>query len=169
MNILLGVTGGIAAYKSCELCSLAKKQGHDIKVIMTDNATRFIGPTTFEGLTGDKPYLNIFTDAMDHINLPKWADAIIVAPLSANSMAKIALGLCDDLLTTSILATPFETPIVLCPAMNTNMWCSPITQRNFKWLEQSKRFNFILPIEKRLACGDYGIGGLAEPIDILKK
>ena len=169
MKILLGITGGIAAYKSCNLCSMAIKNGHDVTVVMTNNATQFVGKMTFEGLTGNPVLTNTFDNAMDHIQWAKWADIVTVAPLSANSLAKVALGICDDLLSTLICATPQNTPILLCPAMNTNMWDNPITQRNVRWIRESNRFSIIDPVEKRLACGDFGIGGLPEPIEILKK
>lgn len=169
MNIVLGVTGGIAAYKSCHFCSLAQKENHSVQVVQTQNATQFIGAITFEGLTGKPVLQNTFAQAMDHISVAKWADILVIAPLSANIMAKITHGICDDLLTTIVCATPNTTPILLCPAMNTQMWFNPITQRNLKILKETKRFHFLLPVEKRLACGDYGVGGLVEPADILKE
>ncbi len=168
MNILLGVTGGIAAYKSCEFCSLAIKSGHNIQVLQTNNAKRFVGSITFEGLTGRPVLHDTFEAAMDHIEWARWADVVVLAPLSANSMAKIAHGLCDDLLSTTVCATPLSTPILLCPAMNTHMWTHPLTQRNLQILRDSQRFNWEMPVEKRLACGDVGVGGLAAPSDILK-
>lgn len=168
MNILLGVTGGIAAYKSCEFCSLAIKQGYSVQVIQTTNSMNFIGPITFEGLTGRRVISDTFDTAMDHIEWAKWADIVVVAPLTANSLAKIAHGLCDDLLTTTICATPSETPILLCPAMNTNMWTAPMTERNIDILNNMNRFHFEMPVSKRLACGDVGVGGLADPEIILK-
>ena len=168
MNIVLGVTGGIAAYKSCEFCSLAIKSGHSVQVIQTTNAKRFVGSITFEGLTGKPVLHDTFESAMDHISWAKWADILVVAPLSANTLAKIAHGICDDLLSTTICATPKETPIVLCPAMNTHMWEHPLTQRNLNILKDTKRFEWVLPVEKRLACGDVGVGGLADPSDILQ-
>ena len=169
MKILLGVTGGIAAYKSCEFCSLAIKEGHEVKVVMTQNAQRFVGAITFEGLTNHKVLLNTFESAMDHIYWAKWADIVVVAPLSANSLAKIAIGLCDDLLSTTICAIPSSTPILLCPAMNTEMWHNTITKRNLTWLKDAARFNILEPIEKRLACGDVGVGALVDPEEILKE
>jgi phosphopantothenoylcysteine decarboxylase / phosphopantothenate---cysteine ligase len=168
MNILLGVTGGIAAYKSCEFCSLAIKAGHQIQVVQTQNASRFVGTITFEGLTGRRVLNNTFEAAMDHIEWAKWADVVVVAPLSANTLAKIAHGLCDDLLSTTICATPKQTPILLCPAMNTHMWIHPLTQRNVDILTATKRFDWQMPVEKRLACGDVGVGGLANPVGILQ-
>ena len=169
MNILLGVTGGIAAYKSCEFCSLAVKSGHQIQVLQTTNAAKFVGGITFEGLTGRAVIQDTFESAMDHIEWAKWADIVVVAPLSANSLAKIAHGICDDLLSTTICATPQSTPILLCPAMNTHMWLHPMTQRNVRILTESARFNWEMPIEKRLACGDVGVGGLADPAVILQR
>jgi phosphopantothenoylcysteine decarboxylase/phosphopantothenate--cysteine ligase len=168
MNILLGVTGGIAAYKSCEFCSLAIKAGHQIQVIQTPNSQQFVGSITFEGLTGRKVLTSTFDSAMDHIQWAKWADVVLIAPLSANSLAKIAHGLCDDLLSTTIVATPQSTPILLCPAMNTHMWMHPMTQRNVNSIQDTQRFHWVMPVEKRLACGDVGIGGLAEPTLILQ-
>ena len=167
MNILLGITGGIAAYKACEFCSLAQKKGHNVKVVMTANAQKFVGTVTFEGLTGNTVLTDAVENGMDHIQWPKWADVVVVAPLSANTLAKIAHGLCDDLLTTSICATPQPTPILLCPAMNTHMWINPTTIRNRGLLEETQRYIVVSPVEKRLACGDVGIGALAEPTHIL--
>lgn len=169
MKIVLGVTGGIAAYKLCSFCSLASKEDHQIQVVQTANSTKFIGSLTFEGLTNRPVLLDTFAHAMDHITYAKWADIVIIAPLSANMLAKIAHGLADDLLSTTILAVPAQTPILLCPAMNTEMWNNPITQRNIQILQESKRFHWLYPVEKRLACGDIGIGGLVEPEHILEK
>ena len=168
MKILLGITGGIAAYKSCMLCSLAIKDGHEVQVVLTKNATKFVGSVTFEGLTGRPVLTDTFETAMDHIQWAKWADIIAVSPLSANSLSKIATGICDDLLSTLICATPIQTPILLCPAMNTHMWDNPIIQRNINWIKETKRFSILEPVEKRLACGDFGIGGLPEPTVILE-
>lgn len=167
MNILLGVTGGIAAYKSCDFCSQAVKRGHSIRVIQTRHAQHFIGPITFEGLTGHPVYTDTFDNAMDHIELGRWANVFVVAPLTANSLAKIAHGLCDDLLSTTICATPLSTPILLCPAMNTHMWTAPMTQRNLELVQSTQRYHFEMPVSKRLACGDVGVGGLADPATIL--
>ena len=167
MNLLLGVTGGIAAYKACELTSLALKSGFDIEVIMTKNACQFIGPITFEGLTGKAPHIDTFQSAMAHIDLGKWADICCVAPLSANSMGKMANGLCDDMLSTTLLALPLSCPLILAPAMNTHMWNHPLTQSNLKRLTDLPHVKIVSPVEKRLACGDFGVGGLAAPADIL--
>ena len=167
MNLLVGITGGIAAYKSAELVSLAMKKGHKVRVMMTDNATRFVGPATFEGLTGNPVLTNTFHDAMAHIEWAKWADAVVIAPLTSNTLAKVAMGLADDALTTVLMAIPAQIPILLAPAMNTAMWEHPATRRNIGWIEAMKRYQFIEPVSKRLACGDIGPGGLAEVGDIL--
>jgi len=167
MNLLVGVTGGIAAYKAAELVSAAIKDGHSVRVMMTANAHHFVGPATFEGLTGHPVLDDNFVDAMAHIEWAKWADTVVVAPLTANTMAKLAMGLADDALSTVLLAVPADTSIVLAPAMNTAMWDHPATQRNRAWLEAMDRYQFVEPISKRLACGDTGLGGLAEISDIL--
>ena len=162
MRLLLGVTGGIAIYKACELCSLAIKRGAEVRVLMTDNAQRFITPLTFEGLTGNPVIESTFDDAMGHIDLAKWCDIGCIAPLTANTMAKLAVGICDDMLTTTFSAINVSKRILLCPAMNTQMWNNPATQRNIRWLKELNRYDFCDPIAKRLACGDFGIGALAE-------
>lgn len=168
-KLLLGVSGGIAAYKACDLTSLAIKAGWDVEVILTENATRFVGPLTFAGLTGRPVHTDNFAPgaAMAHIQLAKWADIVVIAPLSANTLGKIACGLADDLLTTTLLALPRGTRCLLAPAMNTEMWFKPVVQRNIRWIDEMERFSWIAPTEKRLACGDHGVGGLAEPADIL--
>lgn len=167
MKILLGVSGGIAAYKACELTSLAVKAGHGVQVVMTANATRFVGPTSFEGLSGQPVVTDTFADAMRHIELGKWAEVVILAPASANLVGKLACGLADDVLTTTLLAVPAGVPVVVAPAMNTQMWLNPVVQRNLRWLEELGRFRIVPPTSKRLACGDVGPGALADPADIL--
>lgn len=167
-NLLLGVTGGIAAYKACELTSLAVKAGWTVEVVMTANATRFVGPLTFAGLSGRPAHTSTFDDAMAHIQLAKWADVAVIAPLSANVLAKLACGLADDLLSTVLLALPRGKPCVLAPAMNTEMWFHPAVQRNIRWIDELGRYTWVAPTEKRLACGDVGVGGLAEVADILE-
>ncbi|MDP2311834.1 MAG: flavoprotein [Pseudomonadota bacterium] len=175
MRILLGVTGGIAAYKSCELTSLAIKAGHEVRVVMTANATRFVGPVTFEALSGNPVLLDTFvgaplpgsTSAIDHISWARWPEAVIVAPLSANTLAKLACGLADDALSTVLMAVPSAVPVVLAPAMNTAMWEHPVVRRNLGWLRDLERYVLVEPISKRLACGDVGPGGLPDPADLL--
>jgi len=167
MKVLLGITGGIAAYRACEFVSLAVKAGHEVRVMMTANATRFVGPVTFEGLCGHPVLTDTFSDAMAHIEWAKWADVVCLAPLSANTLGKLACGLADDALCTVTMAVPRGTPVVLGPAMNTEMWSNPVVQRNLRWLEELGRYSVVAPVDKRLACGDHGMGGLAEPSDLL--
>lgn len=165
-KILLGVTGSIAAYRACELVSAARKRGHAVRVVMTTSATRLVGPTTFEALSGSPVLLDTFagtTSTMDHIEWARWADVAVVAPLSANTLGRLACGLADDALTTTWMALPRGTPAVLAPAMNTEMWLHPVVQRNLAWLDALKRYTLVAPIEKRLACGDVGVGGMEEP------
>lgn len=168
MRVLLGVTGGIAAYRACEFVSLAVKGGHEVQVVMTASATRFVGPVSFEALSGRKVAVDTFADALGHIELAKWAEVGVVAPLSANTLGKLACGLADDMLTTTLLALPRGRRVVLAPAMNTEMWFHPVVQRNLGWLRAVDRFVVLEPAAKRLACGDVGPGGLPEPADILE-
>ena len=144
---------------------------------MTPAATHFIGQLTFEALTGEPVMTEVLEtgagidgpSAIRHISWAKWADVAVIAPLSASSMARLAHGLADNALTTVWLALPEQSPNFLCPAMNTQMWDNPITQRNIEILRQSGRYRFIDPINKRLACGDVGVGGLEEPENIMKQ
>jgi phosphopantothenoylcysteine decarboxylase/phosphopantothenate--cysteine ligase len=170
MRLLLGVSGGIAAYKACELTSLALKAGFEVQVVMSAHATRFVGAISFEGLTGRPVMLDTFapSGAMEHIDLPKWCTHACLAPATANSLAKLAHGLADDALSTTFLALRRGTPCVLAPAMNTEMWFNPATQRNLAWLRDQERYTVVDPVEKRLACGDVGLGGLASPEQILR-
>jgi phosphopantothenoylcysteine decarboxylase/phosphopantothenate--cysteine ligase len=170
MRILLGITGSIAAYRAAELCSLARKRGHQLRVVMTTSATKLVGPTTFEALSDHPVLLDTFTgvsSTMDHITWAKWAERAVIAPLSANSLGKLACGLADDALHTTWMALPRGVPAFLAPAMNTEMWMHPVVQRNLRWLEELGRYQVVAPVEKRLACGDVGVGGMAEPADIL--
>jgi len=167
MNLIVGVTGGIAAYKAADLVSTCLKAGYDVRVMMTENASRFVGAATFEGLTGQPVLSHTFKDAMAHIAWANWADCIVVAPLTANTLSKLALGLADDGLTTVMMAVPAGVPIILAPAMNTQMWHHPVVMRNRGWLENMNRYRFVEPQVKRLACGDTGLGALADTSDIM--
>lgn len=167
-NIILGVTGSIAAYKAAELAHLLIKQGYEVEVIMTENAKQFITPLTFRSLTRSNVYTEMFRDdfpkEIKHISLAEKADAVLIAPASANIIGKIAAGIGDDMLSTTILAVRNK-PVLIAPAMNTNMWENPIVQDNIAKL---KRFGyrFIEPRESLLACGVVGKGALAAPEDI---
>jgi phosphopantothenoylcysteine decarboxylase/phosphopantothenoylcysteine decarboxylase/phosphopantothenate--cysteine ligase len=166
-NILLGVTGSIAAYKAAELARLFVKRGISVRVIMTSNAQRFIAPLTFQTLTKQKVYTDMFEDVfyqdVRHISLAKGADLAVIAPASANIIGKLAGGIADDMLTTVIMAMAGERPpkpVIICPAMNTAMWENPIVQRNVEKLK-GHGFAFAGPAEGSLACGDSGSGALA--------
>ena len=163
-TILLGVTGGIAAYKSASLASLLVKSGAEVRVVMTEHAANFINPITFEALTGHKCITDTFDRnfefKVEHVALAKKADLIIVAPATANVIAKLAHGLADDMLTTTILAS--AAPKLIAPAMNTGMYENPVTQDNLTLLKQYG-MKIISPENGRLACGDVGSGKMAEP------
>ena len=158
-NIVLGVTGSIAAYKIANLASMLVKLNASVHVIMTKNACQFITPMTFETLTGNKCIVDTFdrnfSFDVKHVSLAKLADIILIAPCTANIIGKIAGGICDDMLTTTVMAT--KAPVVISPAMNTGMWENPILQDNIKKLE-SYGYHFIEPVSGRLACGDIGSG-----------
>jgi len=162
------VTGGIAAYKACELTRLLVKEGHEVRVVMTDAATRFIAPLTFQALSGrlvHTAWLDATAEAgMGHIELARWADAVVVAPASADFMAKLAHGLADDLLSTLCLAT--SAPLYLAPAMNRLMWQHPATQANGAVL-QSRGAMLLGPAEGEQACGETGAGRMLEPAEII--
>ena len=163
-NILLGVTGGIAAYKALDIVSRLKKQGANVKVIMTDHATEFVQPLSFQTLSGNVVYVDMFEKLanmdVEHISLAKWADLILMAPASANTLAKMAYGLCDNVLAAVLLAK--RSPVMVAPAMNTYMLKNPRTQENLKIL--GKDGVHILPTDAgHLACGDDGDGKLLAP------
>ena len=169
-RIVLGVTGGIAAYKAAELVRLLGKQGADVQVAMTEGATHFVTATTFQALSG-KP---VFTDqwdarmpnAMAHIDLSRQADLILVAPASADFLARTAHGLADDLLTTMVLAR--DCPMLVAPAMNRQMWENPATQRNVAQL-QADGIGVLGPASGEQACGEIGAGRMLEPEEILEE
>lgn len=168
-TILLGVTGGIAAYKAAALASALIKQHAAVEVVMTRNATQFITPLTFEQLTGRKVMVDTFdrnfVHQVEHISLAQRTDLVIIAPATANVCAKLAHGLADDMLTTTVLAC--RCPKLIAPAMNTNMYENPVTQDN---LETLRRYGWevITPASGRLACGAVGPGKLPEPEELLQ-
>ena len=161
-HIALGVTGGIAAYKACDLVSRLVKAGAQVRVVLTEHACHFVPPLTFETLSGHPAYCDTFAPRaeMEHIALSKWADAFVIAPATANCMAKLACGIGDDLLSTTALA--MTAPLLIAPAMNANMWRHPATQKNREIL-LSRGARFIGPTSGRLACGDDDVGRMAEP------
>lgn len=162
-TVLLCVTGCIAAYKSCEILRLLQKAGYRVKVLMTEHATQFVGPTTFRALTHEKVAIGLFDDPEDpihHISLAQEADVVLVAPATANCIAKMAHGIADDLMSTTLLAT--KAPILIAPAMNSGMWSAAATQENVEVLK-SRGVHFVQPESGYLACGDVGSGRLPTP------
>ena len=168
-TVLLGVTGGIACYKSASLASALVKQGANVHVVMTNNATEFIGPHTFESLTGNRVSVDTFDRnyqfQVEHIALADQADLVLVAPATANVLAKLAHGLADDMLTTTILAC--TCPKIAAPAMNTKMYENPVTQDNLDTLRKYG-WEIVEPASGRLACGAVGKGKMPEPEDLLE-
>lgn len=168
-TILLGVTGGIAAYKAAALASALVKQHAAVEVVMTHNATQFVTPLTFEQLTGRRTMVDTFdrnfSHQVEHIALAERTDLVIIAPATANVCAKLAHGLADDMLTTTVLAC--RCPKLIAPAMNTNMYENPVTQDNLKIL-RDYAWEVIEPASGRLACGAVGKGKMPEPEDLLQ-
>src|SRR5262245_47387973 len=171
-RIVLGVTGGIAAYKAAELCRLFVKAGATVRVVMTEAATRFIAPLTLQTLSGAPVALDLFDAAQEaeigHIRLADEADLLVVAPATADFIARMAAGMADDLLAAVALAT--RAPILLAPAMNVNMWTNPVTQANLTRLvgpAGGGRVTTVGPDRGELACGWIGAGRLIEPADIV--
>lgn len=168
-RVLVAVTGGIAAYKAADVVSKLQKHGVDVGVIMTENATKFITPLTFEALTGERVYTDTFdysTDAtIKHITLAQEADAFVVVPATANIMAKMAHGIADDMVSSTFLAA--TCPIVVCPAMNTNMFENPATQDNLRVLRE-RGMRIVGPAVGKLACGDVAKGVLSPVEEIVE-
>ena len=169
-NIVVGVTGGIACYKACEIVSGLKKLGANVDVIMTKNAINFVSSLTFETLSNNPVISDMFHREkeweVEHISLAKKADAFIIAPATANIIDKIAAGIADDMLTTTVLAT--KAPVIIAPAMNTDMYTNQLFQDNLKKLKKNGCI-IISPQEGRLACGDVGMGKMSEPTNIIDK
>lgn len=162
-NIILGITGSIAAYKAAEICSKLKKKDYNVTVLMSKNSLNFISPLTFQSLTGNKVYTDLFSEdntKIDHIDLIKSSDLFVVAPATANIIAKCANGIADDFISTSFLVFDIN-KVIFAPAMNTKMYNNRITQENIKKLKDYGAY-FINPDSGILACGDEGVGKLAD-------
>lgn len=167
-KILLAITGGIAAYKSALLARLLIKAGFEVRIIMTTGAQAFITPLTLQALTGNEVHTSLLDEraeaGMGHIELAKWADLIVIAPASANTLARLAVGMADDLLTTVCLAT--TAPVMIAPAMNQQMWAHPTVHLNLQTLRDIG-YHIIDPASGEQACGDVGSGRLPEPEELL--
>ncbi|WP_201511251.1 bifunctional phosphopantothenoylcysteine decarboxylase/phosphopantothenate--cysteine ligase CoaBC [Psychrobacter alimentarius] len=167
-NIVLAITGGIAAYKSAIFARLLVKSGFDVRVIMTTGAQAFITPLTLQALTGNEVHVSLLDEkaeaGMGHIELAKWADLVVIAPASANTLARLSMGMADDLLTTVCLAT--TAPVLIAPAMNQQMWAHPAVNLNVQTL-RDMNYHIIQPASGEQACGDVGAGRLPEPEQLL--
>lgn len=168
-KIVLGVTGGIAVYKAVDLVSRLRKQGCQVRVVMTEHAQQFVTPLTFKEISGNQVAVSMWSGNqefnVEHIALANWADAFVVAPATANILAKMAYGLADDLLSTTLLAA--QAPIIVCPAMNTGMYENPATQENITKLK-ARGVTVMPPAVGKLACGTSGAGRLPEPQQIVE-
>ncbi len=166
-HILLGVTGGIAAYQAADLIGMFRSRLADTRVIMTRAATRFVTPLTLETISQHRVTVEMFTkedhSAVEHISLAQFADIVVVAPATGNFIGKIASGIADDMLTTTVMAV--RAPVIVCPAMNENMWLNPIVQENVRKLK-SYGYRFVDPEFGEMACGGEGWGRLAR-LDVI--
>ncbi|WFD09105.1 bifunctional phosphopantothenoylcysteine decarboxylase/phosphopantothenate--cysteine ligase CoaBC [Tepidibacter hydrothermalis] len=169
-NIVVGVSGGIAAYKACDIVSRLKKLNANVKVIMTKSAAEFVTPLTFQSLSQNFVVVDMFDELktwdVEHISLAQWADLFLIAPATANIIGKISNGIADDMLSTTVMATKAQ--VLIAPAMNTNMYENKIVQNNISKLSQLG-FKFVEPESGRLACGDIGKGKLASPEAIVEQ
>ena len=167
-RVLLAVCGGIAAYKACEVLRALQKAGCEVRVTMTEDATRFVGPVTFEALSGAPVATSLYDypgSAIPHISLAEWADVAVVVPATANVLAKMACGIADDCLTTTLLAC--ACPVLVAPGMNVHMWQNPATQANVSTLRE-RGVRFVGPDSGRLACGEVGEGKLASVDEVVE-
>ena len=170
-RILLGAGASVAIYKACDLASKLTQEGHQVRCVLTPTAARLISPQLFESVTGQPAGSSEFEaerrGAMDHIDNARFADLVLVAPASADLMARLALGMGNDLLTTSILAVTVEVPRLLCPAANPTMLANPAVARNLTTLREDG-WQIVEPGEGHMACGEQGPGRLAEPAEIIE-
>jgi phosphopantothenoylcysteine decarboxylase/phosphopantothenate--cysteine ligase len=166
-RILIAVTGGIAAFKTASLVSRLVKDGADVRVIMTEAATKFVGPITFQSLSGHPVLTDIWQtdDRPDaqHVGLARWCELTIIAPASANTIAKLAAGICDDIVSLTVAALPRTTPVLLAPAMNEQMWQSPVAQRNMQTVRELLGHHTVGPDSGWQACRTTGAGRMSEP------
>ncbi len=171
LKVLLGVSGGIAAYKAVDLASKLTSGGAQVKTVMTEAACELVGPKSFEAVTASAVYRSLWNTSeeykISHISLVEWADVVVVAPATADIIGKIANGMCDNLLST-VLCACWAKPVLLAAAMNDNMWTNPAVQQNVR-LVKEMGFELIGPEKGRLACGVEAMGRMSEPKDILER
>lgn len=169
-NIILGITASIAIYKACDLIRRLKEENFQVTAVMTLEASELIRPIVFKSLTGNQVYRGLFsepeTGQIEHVSLAEKADLVLIAPATANIIGKVANGICDDLLTCVVAAT--KAPVLICPAMNENMYKNKIIQDNIKKLK-ARGYKFLGPVEGKLACGERGMGCLAAVELIVKE
>lgn len=169
-NILLCCSASVSVYKACDLASKLSQEGHQVRTVLTENAARLVSPQLFQAVTGEPAQVSEWGErregAMDHINLSRAVDLVVVAPCSADLAARLAQGMANDLVTTALLAVPSGTPRILCPAMNPHMLGNPAVQRNLEVL-RGDGWSFVEAEEGHMACGDQGTGRLAEPLTIV--
>jgi phosphopantothenoylcysteine decarboxylase/phosphopantothenate--cysteine ligase len=174
-KILIGVSGGIASFKVCSLINKLRKEKFVSRVVMSDSATKFVTPLTFESLTNFTVHTDTFSrtekSSIEHIELADWCNIFVLIPATYNTINKIACGIADNLLTTIISALPNETPVLIAPAMNCHMWENPILQKNIQYLKEIKvngknKYNFIGPATGHLACGYEG-EGILEKLEVI--
>ncbi len=172
-RILVAVTGGIAAYKTATLVSRLAQAGAAVTVLMTESATRFVAPLTFQSLSGRPVFTSQWQAESDfasqHIATARAADLLVIAPCSANTIAKLAAGICDNVVTVVACALPRKTPVLLAPAMNAEMWEHPITQRNLATLQSTLGYHTVGPAEGWQACRTSGAGRMSEPEEIFER
>lgn len=172
-TVIVAVTGGIAAYKSCTLVSRLAQSGASVSVLMTESAKRFVGELTFEALSGRPVHSSLWdqVEAHDsqHVNLARSASLMIIAPASANTIAKLAHGICDNVVTTVACALPRTTPVLFAPSMNAQMWENPITQKNFEILRDVLGYHPVGPGTGWQACRTMGSGRMSEPEAIFEQ
>jgi len=172
-KVLIGVTAGIAIYKTCSLVRMFIKNGAEVKVIMSESSTKLISPVVFQSLSGNPVYVDMYKpieeNAVDHINLANWCDIFVLVPASANTIGKIANGIADNLLTTTIMALPKGKPVLIVPAMNTNMWENEFFKKNMEIIKKADNYHIIEPEIGLLAEGHEGKGVLADISKIFDK
>ena len=172
-KIIVGITGGIALYKTCSLVRLFIREGASVRIIMTKTAEEMISPLTFQALSGF-PVLGVSSltgspDALSHVNIGSWCDAFVIAPATANTLGKIANGIADNFLTSAVMALPVDKPLILAPSMNKNMWNNRFFQDNLRKLQKEKNYHIIAPEEGLLANRSKGKGRLPDIRKILEE